>query len=109
MEKVSDPEGLNASVQTFRVARMEWSARNDKCRNQNDEVVRVLRVFRGFSLHFKKSYYPLAYGEITPMPFTQTSLIAFGFGSLSMLGWLAAAAAPILIHLWSRRKYREAP
>ena len=24
-----------------------------------------------------------------------------------MLGWLAAAAAPILIHLWSRRKYRE--
>ncbi len=24
-----------------------------------------------------------------------------------MLGWLAAAAAPLLIHLWSRRKYRE--
>ena len=24
-----------------------------------------------------------------------------------MLGWLAAAAAPILIHLWSRRRYRE--
>jgi len=24
-----------------------------------------------------------------------------------MLGWLAAAAAPILIHLWSRRKHRE--
>ncbi len=24
-----------------------------------------------------------------------------------MLGWLAAAAVPILIHLWSRRKYRE--
>ena len=24
-----------------------------------------------------------------------------------MLGWLAAAAAPILIHFWSRRKYRE--
>jgi hypothetical protein len=24
-----------------------------------------------------------------------------------MLGWLVAAAAPILIHLWSRRKYRE--
>jgi hypothetical protein len=24
-----------------------------------------------------------------------------------MLGWLAAAAAPILIHLWSRRQYRE--
>ncbi len=24
-----------------------------------------------------------------------------------MLGWLAAAAAPILIHLWNQRKYRE--
>ena len=24
-----------------------------------------------------------------------------------MLGWLAVAAAPILIHLWSRRRYRE--
>jgi hypothetical protein len=26
-----------------------------------------------------------------------------------MLGWLAAAAAPLLIHLWSRRRYREVP
>jgi hypothetical protein len=26
-----------------------------------------------------------------------------------MLGWLAAAAAPVLIHLWNRRKYREEP
>ena len=26
-----------------------------------------------------------------------------------MLGWLAAAAVPILIHLWSRRRYRETP
>ena len=34
-------------------------------------------------------------------------LLAFGFESLSMLGWLAAAAAPWLIHLLSRRKYRE--
>jgi len=34
-------------------------------------------------------------------------LFAFGIASLPMLGWLAAAAAPILIHLWSRRKYRE--
>jgi hypothetical protein len=25
----------------------------------------------------------------------------------AMLGWLAAAAVPILIHLWSRRRYRE--
>ena len=24
-----------------------------------------------------------------------------------MLAWLAAAAVPILIHLWSRRRYRE--
>ena len=35
------------------------------------------------------------------------SLFAFGFGNLLMLGWLAAAAAPILIHLWNRRRYRE--
>jgi hypothetical protein len=34
-------------------------------------------------------------------------LLAFGWVSLPMLGWLGAAAAPILIHLWSRRKYRE--
>ena len=34
-------------------------------------------------------------------------LFAFGWINLPMLGWLAAAAAPILIHLWSRRKYRE--
>jgi hypothetical protein len=36
-------------------------------------------------------------------------LIAFGWTNLPMLGWLAAAAAPLLIHLWSRRKYNEAP
>lgn len=35
------------------------------------------------------------------------SLMAFGFGNLLMLGWLAAAAAPILIHLWNKRRYRE--
>ena len=34
-------------------------------------------------------------------------LLAFGWTNLPMLGWLAAAAVPILIHLWSRRKYRE--
>jgi hypothetical protein len=34
-------------------------------------------------------------------------LLAFGFGALPMLGWLAAAAAPILIHLWNKRKYHE--
>jgi hypothetical protein len=34
-------------------------------------------------------------------------LFAFGLTHLPMLGWLAVAAAPILIHLWSRRRYRE--
>ncbi len=34
-------------------------------------------------------------------------LFAFGFGNLAMLGWLAAASAPLLIHLWNRRKYQE--
>ena len=29
------------------------------------------------------------------------------FGSAWMLGWAAAALLPILIHLWSRRKFRE--
>src|SRR6476469_3742852 len=36
-------------------------------------------------------------------------LLAFGFGNLAMLGWLAAAAAPLLIHLWNRHRFREAP
>jgi hypothetical protein len=36
-------------------------------------------------------------------------LLAFGFSNLAMLGWLAAAAAPLLIHLWSRHRFREAP
>jgi Aerotolerance regulator N-terminal/von Willebrand factor type A domain len=36
-------------------------------------------------------------------------LLAFGFVAPAMLGWLAAAAAPLLIHLWSRRRYREVP
>jgi len=38
-----------------------------------------------------------------------TFLLAFGFSNLAMLGWLAAAAAPLLIHLWSRHRFREAP
>ncbi len=33
--------------------------------------------------------------------------VAFTFGSPWMLWWLAAAAAPLLLHLWNRRKYRE--
>ena len=37
-----------------------------------------------------------------------TSLpLAFDIASPAMLGWLAAAAAPVLIHLWSRRRHRE--
>ncbi len=36
-------------------------------------------------------------------------LLAFDLASPAMLGWLAAAAVPILIHLWSRRRYREVP
>ena len=41
------------------------------------------------------------------MMFQWPSLLAFGFGNLLMLGWLGAAAAPILIHLWNKRRYRE--
>ncbi|HEX3726451.1 MAG TPA: BatA domain-containing protein, partial [Pirellulales bacterium] len=41
--------------------------------------------------------------------FSILPLLAFGFGNLLMLGWLGAAAAPILIHLWNRRRYREVP
>ncbi len=41
-----------------------------------------------------------------PLPPT---IIAFGIANLPMLGWLAAAGAPILIHLLFRRKYREMP
>ncbi len=35
------------------------------------------------------------------------SLIALGFGNWLMLSWLAAAAVPLAIHLWNRRRYRE--
>ncbi len=37
------------------------------------------------------------------------NMFAFGFGNLAMLGWLAAAAAPILIHLWMRHTHRDTP
>jgi len=36
-------------------------------------------------------------------------LVAFGFAQLPMLGWLVAAAAPLLIHLLTRRRYQEMP
>lgn len=35
------------------------------------------------------------------------AIFAFDLASPAMLGWLAAAAAPILIHMWTRRRYRE--
>jgi len=35
--------------------------------------------------------------------------LAFGLAHLPMLGWLGAAAAPLLIHLLSRRRFRETP
>src|SRR5882724_8471479 len=34
-------------------------------------------------------------------------LALWQFGSAGMLAWGLAAALPILIHLWSRRKYRQ--
>src|SRR3954452_17565586 len=36
-------------------------------------------------------------------------VFAFGFANFALLGWLVAAAAPLLIHLWSRHRYGEAP
>lgn len=36
-------------------------------------------------------------------------LLAFGFTNWLMLGWLAAASIPIIIHLWNKRRYREVP
>jgi hypothetical protein len=36
-------------------------------------------------------------------------IFAFGLTQIGMLWWLAAAAAPLLIHLLSRRRYREVP
>lgn len=38
---------------------------------------------------------------------TAFNIIAFGFGNLAMLGWLATAAAPILIHLWMKHTHRD--
>ncbi len=33
--------------------------------------------------------------------------LAIGFLQPALLGWLAAAVVPVLIHLWSRRRHRE--
>ncbi len=35
------------------------------------------------------------------------SIIAFDLVSPAMLGWLVAGVAPLLIHLWMKRRYRE--
>jgi hypothetical protein len=35
--------------------------------------------------------------------------IAFGFANIALLGWLAAAAVPLLIHLWMRHTHRDTP
>ena len=35
--------------------------------------------------------------------------LAFGFSNLAILGWLAAAAAPLIIHLWMKHTHRELP
>ncbi|GAB4133617.1 BatA domain-containing protein [Thermopirellula anaerolimosa] len=34
-------------------------------------------------------------------------LLAIGFLQPALLGWMAAAVVPVLIHLWSRRRHRE--
>lgn len=39
----------------------------------------------------------------------ESLLLAFGFANLAILGWLAAAAAPLLIHLWMKRTQKETP
>ncbi len=39
--------------------------------------------------------------------FSPHPLFAFDFTSWGMLFWLAAGVVPLLIHLWTRRRYRE--
>ncbi len=41
------------------------------------------------------------------MILTSINLLAFGFASPALLGWLALAAVPVLIHWLFRRRYRE--
>jgi hypothetical protein len=38
-----------------------------------------------------------------------TLFVAFGFLQPWLLGWLAAATIPVVIHLWSRHRYRQIP
>ena len=41
------------------------------------------------------------------MTLTSFNLLAFGFASPALLGWLALAVVPVLIHWLFRRRYRE--
>src|SRR6266436_2012095 len=36
-----------------------------------------------------------------------SALLGFGFGSGWLLWFLAAGAAPVIIHLWNKRRHRE--
>jgi hypothetical protein len=48
--------------------------------------------------------------DFMPLPPPLLNLLALGpFASWAMLGWGAAALAPILIHLWSKRRYETTP
>jgi len=51
-------------------------------------------------------HYPLS---TIHYPLSGLPVLAFGLVNLWMLGWLAAAAVPIVIHLWMRQRHRETP
>ena len=72
-----------------------------KRRCETASVLRRRRLVREARLRFRASRYPAQAPNPSPM------LLAFGFTQIGMLWWLAAAAAPLLIHLLSRRRYRE--
>src|SRR2546429_956876 len=44
---------------------------------------------------------------ITTNSVTSLALLAFGFGSGWLLWFLGAGAAPVIIHLWNKRRHRE--
>ena len=37
----------------------------------------------------------------------QCTVIAFGFVQAAMLGWLAAASIPVVLHLWNRHRRKD--
>ena len=51
-------------------------------------------------------HYPLS---TIHYPLSGLPVLAFGLANFWMLGWLAAAAVPIVIHLWMRQRHRETP